>query len=536
MDRREGMLVGVAYGDVLGSPCEFNIHKICNGIIHENWFHSRTNQYGFFVKHEIGQVTDDTEMTVACFQILLDGYTYENAIKIYHNFVNSGTTSLGSNTKKLFHGYKSPSLFEKRFSEQFSNYSSIEESQSNGHLMRQSPLSFIDDDDLRKTVVELDTMITNPSSISIRLSMFYVELLRTCHTSVETVDYLREYIQQLVKKESLNDIHSCFSDALATDFPRDVSEKRGWNIHSLSLALWVCIHCSTFQSSIMYVINCKGDTDTNASIAGALIGAIYGRQKIMEDDIVRNNWHKIIKCEPRITSGKTNALKINIRPPCYHPKQLFHLLQKEIRMPPTKNIDNDLENLKKQICKLSGKNVDGYILAITGSSCSGKSTLARKLRKEFKKNNKISDIVCQDNFKQPSKKFVNNKITWEGSDFTDWKRFSEDIKEKIKKNDILIVEGYLLYYLPYEIISLFTRTMYIDISIEECIKRRTTYPSKDRYGEKGWNTVEEYVKECIWPCNLEHEALVDFKNVIKLHKDQTVCNILEYFFDWKIKT
>jgi ADP-ribosylglycohydrolase len=93
-DKERGMLIGVAYGDAMGAPCEFS-SIYCTGIIDEEWIHNRSNQYGFHVKHEKGQVTDDTEMTTACLRTLCEGYNY-------HAFVNSGTYSLGTNTQILY--------------------------------------------------------------------------------------------------------------------------------------------------------------------------------------------------------------------------------------------------------------------------------------------------------------------------------------------------------------------------------------------------------------------------------------------------
>ena len=72
----------------------------------------KTNQYGFTTQHEVAQVTDDTEMTVTLMRTLARGYTRLSAIYEYHRYVNSGTYSLGRNTKELLHGYKHPKLYD----------------------------------------------------------------------------------------------------------------------------------------------------------------------------------------------------------------------------------------------------------------------------------------------------------------------------------------------------------------------------------------------------------------------------------------
>lgn len=175
------MLLGVCLGDALGSPCEFGSPPVSSytGTFHAGWTLKHTNRYGYTVIHQAGQVTDDSEMTASLLAVVASGeYSKEKAVRAYHDFVNSGTHSIGKNTRILFHGYKCVANYDKRYATAFDTRSKREAAQSNGHLMRVSPLALINDQEDRDRFVEIDTSITNPSRICVAAAKIYVSVLR----------------------------------------------------------------------------------------------------------------------------------------------------------------------------------------------------------------------------------------------------------------------------------------------------------------------------------------------------------------------
>ena len=60
----------------------------------------------------------------------------------------------------------------------------------------------------------------------------------------------------------------------------------------------------------------QGDADTNAAIAGGLIGFYYGWENM--DLITKENWNKIINTDLSLGNFK--------RPELYHPKNYDNLL------------------------------------------------------------------------------------------------------------------------------------------------------------------------------------------------------------------
>lgn len=501
-----GMLLGVVYGDVLGGPCEFgnpNRATKFDGKITDSWFISHRSRYGQFHSYERGQATDDSEMTISNMRNIAKGYTLDGAIQSYLHFVNSGTRSLGTNTRKLFHGYKTPKLFWDRYNKQFSSSDAIEASQSNGHLMRAPPLSLIADAQARQLAVKIDTMITNPSEVALEVSRIFVDIL---HDLIHLPDTSgKALIKQRVEKEmaSMTDggtVKQSLQDALEPDFPRDLKENRGWSLHSLSAALWAGIHATTFQEGIVRVIHKGGDSDTNASIAGAILGARFGEHQCLSESIVAANWSIIMDCKPSIRSGtKTSPEKVELRPEEYHPKQLQVLLLqvRAASQNPTK-LQEDLTKLENVVKVKRARTARGLVIAITGSTASGKTTLAKAVKTYLAqhKKNIVCSVVSQDSYRLPGNiPLGDGKVSWEHESFTDWRKLVKTIKGEKLTCDVVLVEGYLLLA-NQQLMGLVERCVNVDSTIEQVVARRTTFPD-------GFANVEEYVKNALWPKHLE---------------------------------
>ena len=522
-DKAHGMLIGVAYGDALGAPCEFNGKgPYVPDRIDEHWFFEKRNQYNFMVKHQAGQVTDDTELTIALIRALKRGYSKSTVVEEYHRFANSGTYSLGTNTKSLFFGYKSVKLFEKKYLKRFATSSSVMSSQSNGHMMRLSPIALLENSETRNLVAELDCMITNPSPISKRISLLYVNILNKC-LKENDVAICKSMVFSLCTSEVKNDIGYCFRDAMKPVFDRDLQNQRGWNVHALSVSLWVVLHTASFHEGIKEIIKRGGDTDTNAAIGGALLGAIFGKTKMLESDVVAWNVDYIFeKTEARIESGHGSYEKCLIRHSSWHPTELLKDATGIVDI----KLDNDslrneieyVQSLLKDIRKRTVK--DAKTIAIIGTSRSGKTSLARLTAKALKNRGYICEIIYQDMFRVPVSSYIQDRKNWEHASATNWVKLCETFHDKRSTADVCIVEGYCLMYGPAELCDGFDKIFHLDCSIELCKARRTSYPTQHRYGDRGWESVEDYVDYCIWPFHEKHETHLLSKSVSIEHLDE----------------
>ena len=61
-----------------------------------------------------------------------------------------------------------------------------------------------------------------------------------------------------------------------SNLPIAVPEEAGYVIHCVEIAFWFVAHDRTLEEALTYLVQAGGDTDTNAAVAGALLGARYG--------------------------------------------------------------------------------------------------------------------------------------------------------------------------------------------------------------------------------------------------------------------
>ena len=121
-----------------------------------------------------------------------------------------------------------------------------------------------------------------------------------------------------------------FDEASRNTF-RNVTINKGHIINAYYCAFWGLFQFDNYKDAIDAIISLGpkegipamicvrgkwkkseviiGDTDTNAAIAGALLGAYYGYDKIVENNITRENMDILLNCD--------SALGDIVRPPDY---------------------------------------------------------------------------------------------------------------------------------------------------------------------------------------------------------------------------
>jgi ADP-ribosylglycohydrolase len=75
--------------------------------------------------------------------------------------------------------------------------------------------------------------------------------------------------------------------------PTDYFHQQGWVLTAFRNALWQLLHAPNLEEAVVDTVMRGGDTDTNAAICGALLGAVYGR------NAVPGQWvESLLKCRP----------------------------------------------------------------------------------------------------------------------------------------------------------------------------------------------------------------------------------------------
>ena len=316
MDKINGIIYGHALGDALGSPVEFFPFAHYTGSLDSPIIRYNRN-YGKQIS-AIGQISDDTELALILFNTIKNGYTKEKAVINYMLWANNkyenckgNAPFIGTNTRKLFIAPKPTyKLYLNRFNKYYPNDIIKENSQSNGALMRAYPLAFVEDD----SIIETDVYITNPSKLVYNAVYTYIIAIRMAMQNKS-----KKTIQQKIKKLiQFEEILTVFDQACKNIF-RDVTVNKGHILNAYYCAFWGLFQFDNYKDAIDAII-CLGpiqgepakiaiknkwkkneiivgDTDTNASIAGALLGAFYGYQKITENEITKKNMEIIMNCD-----------------------------------------------------------------------------------------------------------------------------------------------------------------------------------------------------------------------------------------------
>ena len=87
-------------------------------------------------------------------------------------------------------------------------------------------------------------------------------------------------------------------------------------------ALWQLLHATNLEEAVVDTVMRGGDTDTNAAICGAILGAVHGR------DAVPDQWvDSLLNCRP--AAGQPNVRRP--RPECFWPVDALELAERLLK-------------------------------------------------------------------------------------------------------------------------------------------------------------------------------------------------------------
>jgi ADP-ribosylglycohydrolase len=98
--------------------------------------------------------------------------------------------------------------------------------------------------------------------------------------------------------------------------PADYMRQQGWVIIAFQNALYQLLHAKSLEEGVVDTVMCGGDTDSNAAICGALLGAVHGREALPKQWV-----EKVLNCRPM--SGQANVR--HPRPECFWPVDALHI-------------------------------------------------------------------------------------------------------------------------------------------------------------------------------------------------------------------
>ena len=277
VNRAQGCLLGQLAGDALGSLVEFEppeeIHRMYPGGVRELADGGTWDTLA-------GQPTDDSELALMLARTLVEHgrYDREAARRAYVRWLESGPFDCGNTIEAGLTGPPNSG------------------SQANGALMRISPVGIlgIHHDPMRVMAwARQDAAITHPHEVCCQANALFAAAIAHAIRSGCGADELYSEVCKLAANSSVEPTLQDAITGAAQSPPADYVHQQGWVLIAFRNAMWQVLHAANMEEGVVDTVMRGGDTDTNAAICGALLGAVHGR------NAVPAQWTKVLlTCRP----------------------------------------------------------------------------------------------------------------------------------------------------------------------------------------------------------------------------------------------
>ena len=313
VSRARGALIGQLAGDSLGSLVEFKtaavIKRTYPGGVREL---AEGGTFGTLA----GQPTDDSEMALMLARSLVanGGYVAPDVFDRYVYWLDSGPFDCGNTVRSALRGHRNP------------------ESQANGALMRVSPIGIAGAMLPIDTVADwadADAELTHPNHVCRQVNALYAIAMATAIRDGCTPVDLYHRIEVWAADRAVDTVVLQSIHRAETEAPADFMHQQGWVLIAFQNALYQMLHAQSLEEGVIDTVMRGGDTDTNAAIAGALLGAIYGLTAIP------GQWlDAVLSCRP----SESDARVANPRPECFWPVDALELAEALLGIGVTTNL------------------------------------------------------------------------------------------------------------------------------------------------------------------------------------------------------
>ncbi|HLS70835.1 MAG TPA: ADP-ribosylglycohydrolase family protein [Chitinophagaceae bacterium] len=292
----KGVFYGQAIGDALGLGTEFLNKKTI-----QEYYPNGLNEYAQIVqdKHrerwKIGDWTDDTDQ----FLCICDGILKNNSanpqafvVELYKWF-KGNPMGIGQSTLKLL---SLPEYTKKPFqASKFAWELSRRQNAPNGGIMRASILGTYNfnniDAVIKNTEENIKTTHWDPRCVGSAVILNYIIAHLIQNDRVVSIEEIIEIgkrydsrIEEYILMAKNDDISLLKLEEV---------KSMGYTLKALAAGLWAFFHAENFEEGILKIIHEGGDADTNACVAGSILGAKFGINNIpknWQDSLYRKSF------------------------------------------------------------------------------------------------------------------------------------------------------------------------------------------------------------------------------------------------------
>ena len=276
LSRAQGCWLGQLAGDSLGSLVEF---RSPTSIASEYPDGPDVLADGGTWDTLAGQPTDDSELALMLARSILasDGFDDEAAAAAYAYWYDTHPFDIGRTTRRA--------LSCAALGAGAAREAADADSQANGSLMRVSPIGIWGWNKGPRVVADAarrDAALTHPHAVcGDAAAVFAVTIARAIGQPDADPAALWRFALEWARAE---DLESAVIDRLERSGegpPESLHDRHiGWVLKALHNAFFHLRHTHLMASAIIATVRRGGDTDTNAAICGALLGAVHGRDAV----------------------------------------------------------------------------------------------------------------------------------------------------------------------------------------------------------------------------------------------------------------
>jgi len=296
MDRYQrilGGLFGVACGDALGGTLEF----MSKDEIQREYGYLKDIIGGGCWNLKPGEVTDDTMMTIAVAEGILDNpeNPVEHIGKRFMEWYDSKPKDVGNIIRIALDEYKRSNDWTK--TAYYAHRITGGKSAGNGSLMRCLPVAlYYDDGEKMLEIAAVQSLLTHYDPKATDACRLYNLLVYQYLNGRPKMPCINEYMEKYPEYQ------------MVFRLSKEELKPTGYVVDSLICALWCFINTSSFEDAVCEAANLGGDADTIAAIAGGMAGVYYGY------DAIPHKWKdRILVKEQLISIAKRMAEKHGIQ-------------------------------------------------------------------------------------------------------------------------------------------------------------------------------------------------------------------------------
>ncbi|SEH61425.1 ADP-ribosylglycohydrolase [Paenimyroides aquimaris] len=283
----KSVLFGIAVGDALGVPVEFNSRET----IAQN---PVTDMIGYGTYNlPKGTWSDDSSLTFCLAEALTKDFDLQaiggNFVRwFYENYwtARGEVFDIGIATKEAIER-----LSKGERPDLAGNFE--ESSNGNGSLMRMLPLLFYVKNkpiNERYQITKQVSSITHAHIRSVIACFYYLEFAKQIlegYDKFETYRLLQSSIPEFLKSLSINPNEISLFDRLFKgnifELPENEIQSSGYVLYTLEASIWCLLTTDNYHDAVLKAVNLGSDTDTTAAVTGGLAGLLYGFDSIPPD-------------------------------------------------------------------------------------------------------------------------------------------------------------------------------------------------------------------------------------------------------------